>query len=198
MSGSEPAVRASAVRDTLAFLDKFHPGSQARVMALVPEASRTVIEETSRLSWISIAHDHWTIDGMIEVFGRDRAIRCWADSVTNLVEQPLLRTFVSGMLALDGNDPARVIALIPKGWSMVYRDMCTPSFSLDVQGRPVIAFDDIDPLVRIHDNYIASWHGACLGMARLARVSARVDLWVADDRSRAEATFVFGNSMRPS
>lgn len=107
IGGGHPAVRASAVRDTLAFLDKFHPGSRQRVLSRVPAESRRVIEETSRLSWVAVEHDHWTIDAMVELFGRERAIRCWADSVSSLVEQPLLRTFVSGMLKLVGNDPAR-------------------------------------------------------------------------------------------
>lgn len=81
---------------------------------------------------------------------------------------------------------------------MVYRDMCTPSFSINDVGRPVIHFDDIDPQVRIYNNYLSSWHGACLGFARLARVSAHVDFWVAEDNSRAEATFSFGSSLHPA
>src|SRR4051794_9369406 len=65
--GTEPAIRASAVRDTLAFLDTFEPGSRQRVLDAVPAASREVIEQTPGSSWISIEHDHWTIDAMIDI-----------------------------------------------------------------------------------------------------------------------------------
>lgn len=189
--GDQPAVRASAARDSLAFLDKFHVGSREKVLALIPAASRAVIEETSRLSWVPIEHDHWIVDGIVTVLGRERAIRCWADSVSSQVEQPLLRTFVSGMLGIVGNDPARVIALIPKGWPMIWRDMCSPRFALDDSGRPVLHLDHIDPRVRVHDNYLYSWHGACLGFARLARYPVNVELDIAPDKGSATATFNF-------
>lgn len=192
---AQPAVRASAARDSLAFLDKFLPGSRSRVEAMIPAESLRVIQETSRLSWIPLVHDHWIVDGIVSVFGRERAVRCWADSVTSQVDQPLLRTFVSGMLGIVGNDPARVVALIPKGWSMIWRDMCTPRFTIDDAGRPVIHFDNIDPQVRAYDNYLCSWHGSCLGFARLTRLPVNVDFQIDPDASHASATF---NFRRPS
>lgn len=186
-----PAVRASAARDSLAFLDKFHPGSRERVEASIPPESLAVIRETSRLSWIPLEHDHWIVDGIVSVFGRERAVRCWADSVTSQVDQPLLRTFVSGMLGIVGNDPGRVVALIPKGWSMIWRDMCTPRVALDAAGRPVLHLDNIEPRVRRYDNYLHSWHGACLGFARLTRLPVNVEFEIAADKSHATATFNF-------
>ena len=198
MSLSQPAVRASAVRDTLAFLDKFHAGSRDKVLELVPDASRRVIEETSRLSWIGIEHDHYTIDGIIQVFGAERAARFWAESIANTVEQPLLKPFVSGVLSLLGHDPARFVAHLPKGWAMVYRDMCEPRFAISHDGRPQIHFESIDPLVGVYDNYFVSWRGVCLGVGRLARASTRVELQVAPDERSAVATFTFGGaSNRP-
>jgi hypothetical protein len=184
-----PAVRASVVRDTLAYLDKFEPGAQQRVLDRVPPTSRDVIAHTPRSSWIPIEHDHWTIDAMIEIFGRPRAIECWRDSLADLIERPLLRNFVAGMLVVMGRDPVRLIGLLVKGWSLVYRDLCAPQLSTTKQGEPVIQFCDIAPQVRAHPNYLSSWDGACQGFAALTQVRASVVFTAAPDCSSAEAKF---------
>ena len=46
-----PAVRASAVQDSLAFLDTFEPGAQARVLDLVP---RTVLQIKKTACFIKV------------------------------------------------------------------------------------------------------------------------------------------------
>jgi hypothetical protein len=185
-----PAVRASAVRDTLAFLDKFEPGSRSKVMARVPAASRENIESAPRSSWISIDDDHFTIDAIVDLFGRERAIQFWRDALAHLVEGPLLGSFVSGMVRVFGRDPARVVALFPKGWPLVYRDVCMPRLVSSADHRPVIRFENIAPEVRTHyRNYLHSWHGACQGFAHIARVQGRVEFTVSPDGYVAEAKF---------
>lgn len=186
---SGPAVRASAVRDTLAFLDKFDPGAQSEVLARVPLASREAILSAPRTSWISIEDDHYTIDAIIGVFGRERAIRFWRDSLADLVERPLLGNFVSGMVRVFGRDPTRVVALFPRGWSLVFRDMCTPRLVSGAGGQPVIRFEHIAPEVGKYPNYLHSWHGSCQGFAHIARVQGTVAFTVSPDLSVAEAKF---------
>jgi hypothetical protein len=185
-----PAVRASSVRDTLAFLDKFELGARSKVMARVPSASRDIIESTPRSSWVSIDDAHFTVDAIVELFGRERAIRFWRDTFTHLVEGPLLGSFVSGMVRVFGRDPTRVVGLFPKGWSLVYRDMCSPRLVSSEDHRPVIRFENIAPEVRsAYRNYLHSWHGALQGFAHVARVQGRVEFTVSPDASVAEAKF---------
>lgn len=184
-----PAVRASAVRDTLDFLDQFEAGARAAVMSRVPGGSREVIETTPRSSWIGIEHDHQVLDAIIHVFGRERAIQFWCDALGSLVNRPLLRSFVSGSLSVFGRDPNRVVAMFPRGWPLVYRDCCTLVMMQGAGGEPMIRFQDITPAVRKHTNYFDSWHGACLGFAHIARVNGHVAFTVAADLSFADATF---------
>jgi hypothetical protein len=186
---TKPAIRASAVRDTLAFLDKFEPSSRRRVMERVPAASREIIENTAGSSWIPIEHDHWTVDAMIELFGTERAIQCWRDSVANLVSRPLLKNFVSGMVAVLGRSPTSVVRLFAKGWPLVYQDLCEPKLIAAVDGQPTIRFDNIAPEVRRYTNYLHSWHGACQGFAHVARVKGHVSFDVSPDFAWAEAKF---------
>jgi hypothetical protein len=184
-----PSVRASAVRDTLDFLDKFEPGARARVLERVPAVSRDVIESTAGFSWISIEHDHWTIDAMIEIFGRERAIACWRDSVSNLLGRPFLRDFVIQMLKVIGRSPVSVVRLFAKGWSLVYRDLCDPVLIATADGQPAIRFENIAPAIQQYGNYLYSWHGACQGFAQIARVHGSVSFETAPDLTWAEAKF---------
>jgi hypothetical protein len=195
--GGFPAVRASAVRDTLDFLDVFQPGARAEVLSRVPPRSRAVIEETPRSAWISVEDDHYTIDAMIEIFGRERAIECWRGALVNLVDKPLLHGFISGMKRVLGNDPGRVIAWFPKGWQLAYRDVCTPVLQKTPSGRPTIVFTDVAEEVRRYSNYFHSWHGACRGMSSIAGVNGRVHFSIASDFSFAVATFSWSSLAPP-
>jgi hypothetical protein len=186
---ANPAIRASAVRDTLAFLDKFEPSSRRRVMERLPTASRELIEGTPGSSWIPIEHDHWCVDATVELFGSERAIQFWRDSVVALVDRPLLRNFVSSMVAVLGRSPISVVRLFTKGWPLVYRDLCEPKLIATADGQPTIRFENIAPEVRRYTNYLHSWYGACQGFAHVAQVKGHVRFEVSPDFSWAEAKF---------
>lgn len=188
-----PAVRASAVRDTLAYLDKLEDGARERVLARVPALSRELIESTARSYWVPIEHDHYTVDAIVEMWGVQRSIQCWRGAMADLVERPLLKSFVSGMIGLFAADPRRVLGLLPRGWPLVYRNMSSPHVTESRPGHLVIAFDDVPEQLRAYPNYFHSFHGACLGMADIARVEAKVDFVVNPQRSAATATFSWGD-----
>src|SRR5689334_9237402 len=104
----------SAARDLLDFSEKFQPGTRDQVLSLFPKATLDAFENTPRSSWFSIEHDHFLVDGVVTVLGRDRARQCWRDSVPDIVDKPLLRSFVSGMVRMFGREPARIVGLFPK------------------------------------------------------------------------------------
>lgn len=187
-----PAVRASAVLDTLAFLDIFEPGSRAEVMRRVPRSSQLVIESTPRSAWVPVEHDHYTIDAIVEIFGVPRAIECWSQALLHLIERPLLSSFFTGMTRLFGRDPSRIISLLPKGWNLVYRNVCVPVLIRGDGSHPVIRFAQVAPEIRRYSNYFHSWHGGCQAFASLATVPGRVQFVVGPEMSYAEATFSWG------
>lgn len=177
------------MRDTLAFLDKFQPGARQKVLERVPPASRSVIEETARSAWIGIEHDHFTIDAIIALFGTPRAIQFWCARLAELSDKPLLKTFLGGVLKIMPMDRKRVIGFLATGWQLVYRDMCTLTVVENEVGDPVLRFDEIPEPVRRHRNYLHSWHGGCLGFAKLAGLGGQVAFRVALDLRSAEAAF---------
>jgi hypothetical protein len=186
---TEPAVRASAVRDSLAFLDKFQQGACAQVLACVPAQSREAIETTPRSGWISIHDDHHTIDAIVALFGRARALEYWRQSLISLTDKPLLKNFVDGMVIVMGRHPATIVSLFVKGWSLAYRDLCEPRVIECASGNPGIRFDNVTPHLREYYRYFLSWEGTCQGFAHLARVRGHVEFRVAPDSTWAEAEF---------
>ena len=186
---THPAVRASAVRDTMAFLDKFEPGSRQKVLDRVPIASRAVILETARSGWIGIEHDHYTIDAIISLFGTQRAIQFWSATLAELSDKPLLKAFLGGMLKMMPLERKRVVMLLATGWQLVYRGMGELEVVTDAAGDPVLRFSDIPELVQRHRNYLHSWHGGCLGFVKLSRLDATLTFQVAPDGRSAEAIF---------
>lgn len=185
----EALVRAAAVHDALAFLDKFEPGAQARVLARVPPASRECLLQTARSAWVSLEHDHYTVDAIVELFGVTRAVQYWRATTTSMVERPLLKSFVSGMISVFGRDPGRVVAILPTGFLQVYRNVGEVSCDRSEEHQAVVRFEHVASAVRAHPNYFHSWHGTCLGVADLARIQIPVEFTVARDRGSAQARF---------
>ena len=185
-----PFVRASAVKDSLDFLDEFERGARAAVLGAVPADVKERILDAGRTAWISIEDDHFTVDAIVAHFGEERAVEYWTENLRSLAEKPLLKTFFFGMLTVVGGDPDRVIALIPKGWPLVYRDMGTPRFvKQGSHGQAALVFDDVPSEVRRYRNYFLSWHGVCRAFASIAKLKGSVTFDVAPNGSRAEASF---------
>lgn len=158
------------------------------MLAQVPPSVRDVILNTPRTDWISIEHDRYTLDAIIALFGRPRAIEYWCFSLRHLIDRPLLRNFVSGMIAVLGRDPATVVGFLVKGWGLAYRDLCEPVLD-EMDGQPAIRFADVAPEVQRYSHYFASWEGTCRGFAHVARVRGDVVFSVSPQRDSALAVF---------
>ena len=171
----------------LSFVEKFEPGARAQVLARMSDEAREALEGGSRTAWLPIEHDHWVVDGVVQLFGRANAIRCWRDSLPDMVDKPLLRSFVSGMLRVFGNDPARIMSLLPKAWPLIYHDFCELELVQEQPNQLEVLFKRIAPQVRQYPNYLHSWDGVLQGVFALAKVPGSVSLTVAADYRSARA-----------
>jgi hypothetical protein len=125
-SNRSPAVRVSAARDTLDLVDRFEPGARARVLDIFPPASREALETSPRTSWLKVQDHHWVVDGLCEVLGTERAVRCWREGIGEHLEKPLLRNFFDGMVRLFGARPASRVGVLVRGWSRSARASRSP------------------------------------------------------------------------
>ncbi len=190
MTTPRPAARASAARDNVALTETYRPGSLDRIHSLIPEMSLREITERPGFSWLEWEHDHWLMDATIEVLGREDAIACWRQGIASLIEKPLLKNFVESALRIFGARPGKMIKLIPKGWTLAYRDFCTPRFELVEEGRAVIHFENIVPHAFESPGYLHCWHAICLGIFDLEKPwDGKVEFEIDEPGSLARATF---------
>ena len=185
-----PAARASAARDNLEYCDVYRPGSVARIRAMIPEASLDALDHTGGASWLEFEHDHWLMDGTMEIFGREEAVACWRQSIAQLIDKPLLKSFVQGGLRLFGAKPGAILKLVPKGWSLAYRDFCAPAFERTSESSAELRFEDIADQAFASPGYLHCWHAVCLGIFDLEKPSnGEVSFEIDEPRKLAIARF---------
>jgi hypothetical protein len=186
----QPAARASAARDNVAYTDVYRPGALAEIRALIPDDVLDTIDHLPGASWLDFEYDHWLMDATMQVLGQEDAIRCWRKSLTKLIERPLLRSFVEGGLRIFGARPGKLLKLVPKGWSLAYRDFCVPVFELLEPGRAELRFEDIAPQAFDAPGYMHCWHGICCGVFDLEKPKdGAVEFAIERARARAVARF---------
>jgi hypothetical protein len=186
----KPAARASAARDNVNFVEVFRPGALAEIRAAIPPESLDAIDRTAGFSWLEFEHDHWLMDQTLALLGREDAVACWRRSIGHLIEKPLLRNFVEGSLRLFGARPGKLLKMIPKGWTLAYRDFCTPTFELLSDHSAEIRFENIAPEAFASEGYLHCWHAICLGVFDLEKPKdGEVDFSIERSRSLATARF---------
>ena len=186
----KPAARASAARDNLNFVEIFRPGALAEIRAAIPPESLDAIDRTPGFSWLEFEHDHWLMDQTLALLGHEDAVACWRRSIGHLIEKPLLRNFVEGSLRLFGAKPGKLLKMIPKGWTLAYRDFCTPAFELLSDHSAEIRFENIAPEAFASEGYLHCWHAICLGVFDLEKPKdGEVDFSIERSRSLATAHF---------
>lgn len=173
----------------LDFVERFEPGARARVLARFPADSLRALMDGSRTDWLPLEHDHHVVDGICEVLGPERAVAAWRASVPDLVDKPLLRSFVSGMLRLVGRDPARLAGILARGWPLVYRDCCVVSVTPGDAGTAVVELAEFAPELRRFPNYLLSFRGALEGFAVVAGLDPVVEVETAAGGRRLRATY---------
>jgi len=185
-----PAARASAARDNVAYADVYRPGALTAIRAMIPEASLEKIDSMTGIAWLPFEHDHWLMDGMMEHFGKDEAIACWRLSIHQLIDKPLLRNFVQGGMRLFGARPGKLLKLLPKGWTLAYRDFCVPAFRDTGDCSAEIHFEDVAPQAFDSEGYLHCWHAICLGVFDLEKPeNGRVAFEIDPGGRRALARF---------
>lgn len=184
----QPAVRARSARDLLAYVEVFRPGALERVYATMPSASRAVILETPNTGWIPLEHDHFVVDGVVEVLGRDGGLELWRTFLKGHLESPMLRALFEGFVRLFGLTPGTVAGFAPRGWGQAYRDFGALVLDERGKGHAAMRIVDIAPQVFDFPNYFISIEGTFGGMLDATDTPGTVEMRV--DRASREVSAV--------
>ncbi len=117
-----PELRSSLVKEQLASINSLGPVPSGRVRAAA-ESAVSIIERSTRVDWLPITVLLDLLDATLAVMGPKEAAAHWRRSTLRSMEIPLVRPFVAGALSMFNPSPAKVMPLLPKLFSLLYRNV---------------------------------------------------------------------------
>jgi hypothetical protein len=119
MAAGKPSVQASYMKNLLAALREM---GRLEALAQADPGLLDAVDEAARVSWLPVALNLRTVEGMAAAFGEERGLALLAEGVYRQFETPLWKHFVRGGLRLLGTDPGSLGRWIPQAMALVFRD----------------------------------------------------------------------------
>jgi hypothetical protein len=120
-TGSGPAVRASYLRLLLSACDEFGPPAMA-IREQLGDTHLTSIECAGPLVWLPIEADLALQRALAEVLGAERTREFVVARTRQFMAGSLVQNLVQTAVELFGLDPGSLARMVPRGWSLLYRD----------------------------------------------------------------------------
>jgi hypothetical protein len=157
-----PAIRTSAVRNFLAFLDDYSPGLQEEVRSALPGDVVCEIDSGKSLSWLSLPMQSSVINALWQTAGPKKALDAVADFIGLFVRSP----FLSAYFEVPGATiPARLHA-VALGWSLMYRDVCSVDLVSTGDLTAHLRLTNLDPDVFESQEHLCTFAAVFLGLVR--------------------------------
>lgn len=121
MNVDAPAVRASYLKLVLSRCDEFGPPA-AEIRRELGDEHLTHIECAGPLVWLPIASDLALQRALASVLGAERTREFLLASLREVWTTSLIQMLVSTAMGLFGLDASALARLVPRAWSLVYRD----------------------------------------------------------------------------
>ncbi len=189
-SSVEPAVRAAAVRDFLAYLDVYSFGLQRDVRAVLPREVMRRIDEAGLLSWISVLENRFVLEALWKVAGPEQSLDVLADFTGSFLRSPYLRGyFETAQSSVEALYYAAEVA-----WELVYRDVGHVEVIDSSSNHATIRLEEIDPDVFASPEYVCSFAAFLVGLLRPSEVSGEVEIDKVESETRTvQYTVRWGN-----
>lgn len=146
-------------------------------MDQIPEASRQTLNDALPTSWISIEHSRYWVVGFVNAVGVADARELAADFTRQWVlRSPFLKSLAETMIRLKGISPETVIRLLPRALHISYRDFFNARLVELLDGRALLALEDLAPELIDTPEYFVLLTGGMEGTLRFMRRPGRVEL----------------------
>lgn len=116
-----PAVRASYLRMLLAACDEFGPPA-AEIRARLGDEHQTSIECAGPLVWLPLDAELTLQRALDEVLGAERAREFVLATLREFLATSLIQAAIATAVGLFGLNPGSFARLLPRAWSLLYRD----------------------------------------------------------------------------
>lgn len=180
-----PAIRLSVARDSIDFLDRFRPGARQELIDYLPVDTRDLILNSAGSGWLPIEHDRHVLAGHLQLLGLEQSRVCWRAGMSELSKKPLLSSVVSGTMRVFRQDKTKLLGVVPRGWTLVYREFCRVELAEKQRGDVRFVFSDIAAEVWEYPAYIDCWAAVILGLLDVAGADGRSEIETDETRRRA-------------
>jgi hypothetical protein len=182
-----PELRSSLVKEQLASISTLGAVPSKRVRAAA-EAAVSIIERSTRVDWLPITVLLELLDATLHVMGPAEAAAHWRRSTIRSMEIPLVRPFVAGAISMFSPSPATVMPLLPKLFSLLYRNIGVVSVEILEPGRLAIVHSELPPVMLSSTAWSASFAASYEATLHFLKAEApRVGFAV--DTAAARCTF---------
>jgi len=171
-----PAIRTSAVRNFLAYLDDYSPGLQEAVRSALPGDVLREIDGSRSFSWLALPIKFSVIDALWKTAGPKNALDAVADFIGQFVRSPFLSAYFESPGATI---PARLHA-VALGWSLMVRDVCSVDFVSTSDCSAHLRLTNLAPDVFASQECLCTFAAVFLGLVRPTDSNGEVRIFNVD------------------
>ncbi len=157
---SAPKFRANHTKHSIGHVKRLPEPERTRVLDRIAN-ERDEVRKASIFDWVEGRLHVAVADAVFDVLGRPRALEFWRDVMLDAFSRSLLRPIVRGAIAIHGSNPASVLMMSPRAWSLVAKDVGKISVSADDDPpHVVITFRELPKLFSDSPGMLAFCEGA--------------------------------------
>jgi len=182
-----PELRSSLVKEQLSSISSLGPVPSGRVRAAAKSAV-SIIERSTRVDWLPITVLLDLLGATLAVIGPAEAAAHWRRSTLRSMEIPLVRPFVAGVLSVFNPSPATVMPLLPKLWSLLYRNVGSVGVEVIEPGVLAIVHSELPSVMLASSAWSASMAASYEATLQFLKAEAP-QVGFAVDAATARCTF---------
>ena len=177
-------MRASHILQNLDSLKILGDDVEAKVLALMGPELEQQIRGEIKTNWLPLEFDVRINDALDVVIGSEGIREHACHALTKSFEGPLLRPVLDGGLRIFGIHPQRMFTLLPRGFTLVYRN-CGALRAVATSDSSLQVIHDDAPMEMIESRpYLLGMAGAFLAIFRITRVNGDVEVGTVDAKNR--------------
>jgi hypothetical protein len=136
-----PAVRARTCQDTISYFETYRLGGRALLDARLPPGHIDRIFGYATTALIPLELDAAMGDAVVEILGRDEALRFWTRYVTKHMESPILGGFVRTAVRLLGPTPKAFFKWMPRAMLSIFHNVFDVEVEMLEEGATRLRYD---------------------------------------------------------
>ena len=163
------------------------PSAARELLLDALEPLREEIRATGPLEWVGLSLYLRAAETIYETLGHEATIEFWSEQISKAFDASLMRPLATGGLFLYGRNPGSMYRLLPKAYSLVFRNAGDIDVHLDGDHGAEMVFTNLPPAMR-RPAVLAHFRGNCHGVLRYLGFEGEVEM---DETRLAEGTLRF-------